>query len=195
MCPAELPRPSSRSVVLRSTFESCSAGKAPKMIPVRSEIASVNRSTRRSMLMGMPCGIWPAAQVTSARVAIQLSPTPSMPATSASSTLSISSCRTISPRLAPSAVRTAISLLRARARESSRLVTLAHAISRTRATAPDKTRTLPRTSATRSSRSGPMLMVRAASGAAGFCSLYCWLRMSISACAWAGVVSGRNRAT
>ena len=49
---------------------------------------------------------------------------------------SVSSCRTIRERLAPTARRTAISLLRVEARARSRLATLAQAISRTNPTMP-----------------------------------------------------------
>ena len=60
--------------------------------------------------------------------------TPAMPPAPASSRLSISSCRTIWLRLAPIAVRIAISRRRDAARASSRLATLAQAISSTRPT-------------------------------------------------------------
>ena len=53
-----------------------------------------------------------------------------------STTLSVSSCRTIRPALAPSAARTAISRARAVLRASERLVTLAAAITNTQNTAP-----------------------------------------------------------
>ena len=61
------------------------------------------------------------------------------PPATASSTLSVSSCRTMRPRLAPRAARTAISRWRASARESSRFATFAQAISSTNATAPIST--------------------------------------------------------
>ncbi len=54
----------------------------------------------------------------------------------ASTNVSPSSCATVRTRLAPSAVRTATSLLRAAERASSRLATLAQAISSTPNTAP-----------------------------------------------------------
>ena len=63
--------------------------------------------------------------------------TPSGAAASAISTLSVSSWRTMRPRPAPSAERTAISRCRTVALDSSRFATLAHAISSsTRLTAP-----------------------------------------------------------
>ncbi len=61
---------------------------------------------------------------------------PSRPAASASSALSVTSCETSRRRLAPSAARTPSSLVLALARASRRFATLAHAISSTSATAP-----------------------------------------------------------
>ena len=61
---------------------------------------------------------------------------PIRPETAPSTTLSVSSCRTIRPALAPSAARTAISRARAVLRASERLVTLAAAITNTQNTAP-----------------------------------------------------------
>ena len=71
-----------------------------------------------------------------------------------STRLSASICRTSRTRLAPIAARTASSRLRAEARTSSRLATLAHAISSTNATAPISDRIAGRTSPTRSSNIG-----------------------------------------
>ena len=62
-------------------------------------------------------------------------PQPSTVPPSASSTLSIRSCRTTRHRLAPSAARIAISRSRAVDRASSMLATLAQAISNSSATA------------------------------------------------------------
>ncbi len=55
------------------------------------------------------------------------------------STLSVSNCRMIRPRPAPTAARMAISRLRPVARASRRLATLAHAMSSTKPTAPAST--------------------------------------------------------
>ena len=59
---------------------------------------------------------------------------PTAPPSAPSTVLSTSSCRTRRPRLAPSDRRMAISCRRAAARASSRLATLAHAMSSTRPT-------------------------------------------------------------
>ena len=64
-----------------------------------------------------------------------------------SKTLSVSSWRTIRPRPAPRAARTDISRARAVARASSRLATLAQAMSSTRVTAPIAVSVTSRTSA------------------------------------------------
>ena len=63
-------------------------------------------------------------------------PSPASPLITARMTLSISSCRTMRQREAPSEMRTEISRARLVERDSSRLATLAHAISSTNATAP-----------------------------------------------------------
>ena len=62
---------------------------------------------------------------------------PRAPATNASSTLSVSSCRMTCQRLAPIATRTLISPVRRAARASRRLATLEQAISSTKPTAPN----------------------------------------------------------
>ena len=71
-----------------------------------------------------------------------------------SKTLSVSNWRIRSPRLAPRAVRMAISRWRPAARASSRLATLAQAIRRTKPTAPTRISRAGRTSPTSASRRG-----------------------------------------
>ena len=73
-------------------------------------------------------------------------PRPSGAETAPSTTLSVSSWRTIRARPAPIAARTEISRLRAVARASSRLATLAQAMSSTKVTAPIAVRVTRRTS-------------------------------------------------
>ena len=77
---------------------------------------------------------------------------------SASTTLSVSSWRTSRIRPAPTAARTTISRPRAEARASSRLATLAQAISSTKATAPSSTNSVCRVSPTTASCSGTTAM-------------------------------------
>jgi hypothetical protein len=74
------------------------------------------------------------------------------PAT-ASSTLSVSSCRTSRPRLAPIAARIDTSRVRPADRASSRFATFTHAISSTQHTAPNSTISELRVSRTSASRS------------------------------------------
>ena len=78
---------------------------------------------------GTSCGLQAMTAATNARA----SSSPAAAAHSASTTLSVSSWRTMRPRPAPSAVRTAISRARAAPRASSRLATLPQAISSTSA--------------------------------------------------------------
>ena len=84
---------------------------------------------------------------------------PSAPPISPSSTLSVSSCRTRRCQPAPSAVRIATSFCRPVARVSSRLATLAQAMSSTSATEPSSTSTARRTSPTTCFGSGTTLIV------------------------------------
>ena len=76
---------------------------------------------------------------------------PAAPATSASSRLSVINCRTIRPRLAPSAVRTAISRVRVVALPRSSVAVLAQAINSTTPTTPHRRYSVRRTSPTSSS--------------------------------------------
>ena len=124
----------------RSAWLARSAGTRPKPTPVSTESPSVKSPTRQS---GAAESVRAASWKGSAR--ISASPTqyascrPTRPPASESVTLSTSCRRTRRMRLAPSARRTAVSFSRAEARVSSRLATLAHAISSTRPTMPIST--------------------------------------------------------
>ena len=78
-----------------------------------------------------------------------------MPPARESNTLSVSNWRTMRPRPAPIAARMANSRLRPVARTSSRLATLAHAISSTSPTAPSIVSSELRASPMMLSRNGP----------------------------------------
>ena len=112
------------------------AGRTPKRMPVpmvratayNSTVAFIPMSGTGSTFRGSSCGTAPSAQ-NAARM-------PALPPIVESATLSVSSWRTRRPRLAPIAVRTAISFCREIARESSRFAMLAQAINSTHATAP-----------------------------------------------------------
>ena len=84
--------------------------------------------------------------------------TPPMPASIASTALSVSICRIRRSRPAPTAARTTSSRPRAAARASSRLATLAQAISSTNATAASSTNSVCRVSPTTTSCSGTTAM-------------------------------------
>ena len=98
----------------------------------------MNASTARStpMLSASPAGCIDAGtRRTSTGIAHHANRTPAVPATTASTRLSVSDCATSRDRPAPSATRTAISCRRPTARATSRFATLTHAISSTRLTA------------------------------------------------------------
>ena len=111
---------------------------------------------------------------------------------SAINRLSVRSCRAMRARLAPSAMRTAISWRRVAARIKSRFATLAQAISSTNATAPTRTSSEVRTLPIRVSLSG---MIRAtglippARGSGGIARAIA--SSSLFACS--GVASARSR--
>ena len=83
---------------------------------------------------------------------------PAAPEIAASSRLSVSSCRTIRARPAPSAMRRPISFWRAVARASSRLATFTQPISNTMPTAPSSTSSGVRNSPATESASGSSSM-------------------------------------
>ena len=97
-------------------------------------------------------GTSPGASATRTRDPQRASSTPSTPESSARMTLSVASWRRMRPRLAPTAVRMAISRVRATALASNMFARLAHAISRTTATAASITHNVSRKSLTISSR-------------------------------------------
>ena len=70
---------------------------------------------------------------------------PNTPPVTLNAIHSTSNCRTNRQRLAPSAVRTAISVCRPAARANRRLATFAHAITKTHPTAPNNTHKARRT--------------------------------------------------
>ena len=82
---------------------------------------------------------------TSARTPAYASSRPTAPPARLTSTLSVMSCWSRRSRVAPSAVRTAISFERVAARARSRLATLAQAMSSTNPTAPSSTSSAGRT--------------------------------------------------
>ena len=132
------PRPTSFRLPWRSSRLARSAGSSPKRMPDRTDRPSVKSSTlavdARSRAVAGTL-FEPSTRIPASADERQAQ-SPSAPPATASSTLSVSSWRTIRPRLAPSAARTAISFCRASARDSSRFATFAQAMSSTKPTAP-----------------------------------------------------------
>ncbi len=186
------PRLSSRSAPWTSVLEISRAGISPNRMPVSSEAATEKARTRRSMRMGLMRGSVLAGRLEAIRMSEALRATPSAPLINARDKLSVRSCRMRLLRVAPKAVRMAISLRRATERESRRLATLAQAISSTHATAPNSSSTSLRTGATIRSCTGFKLMLRrgSASASPGFSWLYSASSTRISARACS---SGRRK--
>ena len=116
-----------------AAFEDCRAGISPNKAVVSTIIAIEKRATRQSKPSSMPTG---PTGVESARSAIARPTTAAIPKPTAepspeSRRLSVRSWRTMRPRPAPIAKRTAISRRRVVQRASSRFAMLTHAISRT----------------------------------------------------------------
>ena len=108
-------------------------------MPVSSDVKKVKASTRLSMPTSFRRGMFSGPNTRSTLTASSAINSPTKPPMSASSTLSVSSCRAIRSRLAPTAARIAISFCRTAARAISRLATLAQAINSTKPTAPNNT--------------------------------------------------------
>ena len=105
------------------------------MVTVRPKANTV-ASRRIAPTRGSPGGL----RATSARTPASATIIPTAPPISASSRLSVSTCRVSRPCPAPSAARIANSPRRCAPRASSRLVTFTHAMARTSVTAPSSAR-------------------------------------------------------
>ncbi len=189
--PAE--RPPSFSTELRSVRSACRAGTRPIVTPVSNERTRPKASTDPSR------GRFPSSRgrPPGARATRPLTPqsprvTPRAPPTEARTIPSARSSRTIRPRPAPRALRSAISFLRSVARASRRLATFAQAMRSTRATAPWSATRLGRTSSTTMSPSGTTPTPRPAFVLGNSFSM----RLAITArsdSAWDGLTPGRSR--
>ncbi len=147
-------RPPSLRAPFRSVLLARSAGTAPARTPVTSEAPSTNSTTRKSIAISSARGIWSASRAAAPVSISRASRRPAAPPASASSTASMKSCWNTRPRPAPSAARIAISLRRPNALARRRLPTLAHAMSRTSATAPSSISKVVRMSPTITSCNG-----------------------------------------
>jgi hypothetical protein len=106
---------------------------------VLSVIAAQKAKTRQSIPNWIQYGASMPNEATMARLAHRAMVSPIAPPATPSVRLSASTSRTMRPRVQPIATRIEISRCRSEARTSSRLLTLAQAISRTNATAPSST--------------------------------------------------------
>ena len=194
-------RPATTSA-FRSGTRSCRdarrAGTSPAMIPVSAAAVAVNASTRQSSDTSSASGTGIGRlTLLMARVSHHANATPAAAPRPASTTASVSNCCTSRARLAPTAMRTAISFCRADARASSMPATFAHAMRSTRPTAPIVPMTAheirPSASGcTRTSVVGSAAMVR--SRLVTGCSAASWAATtSRLACACAGVTPGLRR--
>src|SRR5277367_1130559 len=107
----------------------------PKITPETAAAAKPNASTSMFTPASAALGTLSPIRRSTTGVHKNDSMQPARPPAALSATLSISSCRTILVRVAPSAVRIAISRCRSRTRASNRLAMLPQAISSTSATA------------------------------------------------------------
>ncbi len=111
------PRPSSFREVSRSIFDVRSAGARPNRMPARPETPSAKKRTGRlSPGLGVCSKFGGSANMTTRALDNAIS-SPAAPPVNESSTLSVTSWRTIHPRLALSAARTAIPAARRRSRQ------------------------------------------------------------------------------
>ena len=148
-CPAtEVRRPLSCKDALKPDWEARSAGASPNITLVSSVMTSVNPRTRPSSATSFKRGYLSGILATSASTLHAASNTPRIAPRSPSSALSVSICRTRRRRRAPSAARMASSFFRSALRARSRLATLAHAMSSTNPTAPNRMRSTDRASPT-----------------------------------------------
>ena len=148
------------------------AGMRPNRTPVKTDTASVKRSTRQSRVTAAPFspmrGMSPGFSESRIRTPTVPRRMPNTPPVSERRILSVSSWRIIRPLPAPSAARTAISRFRAVARISKRFATFAQAISKTKPTAITNTHNDERTSPIIASRNGCTAKPSCASSTPGY---------------------------
>src|SRR5438034_1397142 len=121
-------RPLSFNASSRLNLVVCHLGASPNSSPVTTETSAVQPSTRPSMPTWLNRGIVSGAIFSNTRTPTMANSVPNAPPVRANKVLSVRSCRMMRERLAPSAVRSDISLTRAAERTSMRLATLTAAI-------------------------------------------------------------------
>ncbi len=129
-------RPPSASASRRSAREACTEGRSPNTSGVTSASRSVKASTAPSTPIVSCRGSPIPLSERGMRTSHAASSNPQVPPRIPSTELSTSSWRTSRPRPAPSAARTAISVLRSSPLASSVVATFAQAIRSTRPTVP-----------------------------------------------------------
>ncbi len=136
-----------------------------------SSVTSTNRGNRSAKIF------------TITPILAHASSKPSAPPATDNTIVSAKRCRTMAPRPAPNAVLMAISFRRDKVLASTRLATLAQAISRTKTTAPNNTSSAGRMSPTNCSRNGTTVAPHPLSSSGYCCSRRCEMLPS-SALAW-----------
>ena len=126
--PASAARAPSRSPSMPVPRHARSAGMTPKRRPVTVVRNAAKTSTRASSTVASETGNDVGTRRASRGVATAASAIPAAPPIADSSSVSVSSCRTIRSRPAPSAARTVISRRRAMNRTRRRLARLVQAI-------------------------------------------------------------------
>ena len=133
----DAPRESSFRISPMSARDACQAGSSPDATVARSAVPMAKSKTGGWSRMSNQNGGWVSATARlKALTPKYAAATPSAVPTAANTNASVRNCLTTAPREAPSAVRMPTSLVRCAARSSSRLATLAQAISSTKNTAP-----------------------------------------------------------
>ncbi len=106
------PSPAPQGIRTHCACAAIHAGATPNSTPVNSASTNANPTTVSDGLAWIGTVVAPrkCESCSSIRVPAYASPKPSRPPMQASSTLSVSSCRTMRPRIAPNALRTLISI-------------------------------------------------------------------------------------
>ena len=164
-----LPKPSFIAS-LKSVLVSRQAGAKPARMPVNTEIESVNANTHPSSVTMIEAGSRSARNARISFTANCARSRPRAPPAIESRVVSVRICCTTRLRLAPKAVRMAISLRRASAFATNKFATFAQAMSRTNATAPNNTSSAGRMSPTIWSRSGTTIAPQPLSSSGYCCS-------------------------
>ena len=168
------------------------AGATAHASPLTSAAAAATSSTRPLSSTFTTSGNADGIRLNAARVPHDASTTPTAPPANARQTLSVSACRRMRARLAPSAARTANSRDRRVNRARMRLLTLAHAMSSTNVTIARRSTSVGCRLPTRSSLSGTTLKPTPLF-ASGYAAASDLAMVSISARASARPTSGRRR--